>query len=108
MDPVKEEAIATAVPSKDAEKAVLEEASSSLEEKERTPSPTLKVDPSESEAMKDLKAKLKLVVVCKYVSRQSNCLVIHIEFLVSFPLLSQVYFISHFLSLSSFSSSFSS
>jgi len=59
VDPVKEEALATAVPSKDAEKTVLEEASSSLEEKERTPSPPLKVDPSESEAMKDLKAKLK-------------------------------------------------
>ena len=58
-DPVKEEAVATPFLPQDADKTVQEEASSSLEEKERTPSPPLKVDSNESEAMKELKQKLK-------------------------------------------------
>ena len=43
----------------DPEKPNQEEATTSRDEKERTPSPPLKVDPNESEAMKELKAKLK-------------------------------------------------
>ena len=59
VEPVKEEAVAAPVAPQDAEKTMQEEVSASSEEKERTPSPPLKVDPNESEAMKDLKAKLK-------------------------------------------------
>ena len=59
VDAVKEEAVAASFLPEDTEKTVQEEASSSLEEQERTPSPPLKVDLNESEAMKELKAKLK-------------------------------------------------